>query len=307
MPQSQPRLDRTGVIYALGCYLTWGVVPLYWKLLKQVPAPELLAHRVIWSTLLYLGLVLARPSARRELRALLRTPRRLRGFLLSAALISANWGIYIHAVISGQVLESSLGYFINPLVNVALGRIFLGERLDLSRKLAFGIATLGVLQMVLTAGHIPWIALWLAMSFGVYGLVRKRNPADALVASSVEASLLAPVALVFLLWPAPGGAPGLGAGVFSRQGLELALLVFGGTVTAFPLYWFVQAARRLPLSSLGFFQYLAPLLQFTLAVAVFHEPFPASLARGFLLIWVALAVFTWGAVRARRVSLRARA
>jgi chloramphenicol-sensitive protein RarD len=288
----QANLDRGGVAYALGCYLSWGLVPLYWRMLKAVPAPEVLAHRVVWSALLFLFFVSLRPVSRRAFGQVLQKPSSWPVLVSSAILISLNWGIYIHAVTSGQVLESALGYFINPLVNVALGRLFLGERLGTSRKVAVVLAGLGVAQMVVNAGRVPWIALSLASSFGLYGLVRKKSPWDALTASSLEALLLVPVALAFLEW----GGPGL----LSRPQAELGLLVLGGAVTALPLFWFVQAARRLPLSALGFFQYLAPLLQFTLAVAVFREPLAPEIARGFLLVWLALGVFSWELFRGRK-------
>jgi chloramphenicol-sensitive protein RarD len=296
-----------GATFALLAYGSWGLVPLYWNLLKGIPSPEILSHRVLWSTALLLCLVAWKRQAT-GLRAAFGSRRALGVYLLSATLIGANWFIYVFAVTNGHVLESSLGYFINPLVNVALGVGFLKERLGRAQWLALGLAGAGVVWLVAAAGVFLWIALSLSLTFGFYGLVRKRAPLPSLLGSTLESALLAPLALVWLAWlmyagnshffatpQSPSGtAPIEGGVVFT----SVAMLV-GGAVTALPLLWFSEAAKRLSLTTLGFFQFVAPTLQFLLAVLVFREPFGASQAVAFGLIWSALAVNVGASLRAR--------
>ncbi len=282
-----------GVAYALAAYVSWGFLPLYFKLLRGLPPAYVVAQRVVWASLLFAALCAATGRAA-ALGAALRRPRALAALALSAALIAANWLLYVHAIASGRVLEASLGYFINPLLNVALGVLVLGERLERRRWAAVALAAVGVVSLsVGRAGGVPWLSLGLALSFGLYGLVRKRVELDTLVASSLEAFLLAPLGLAYVLFAGPG----------EQSGPTWALLVASGALTALPLYWFASAARLLPLSQLGFFQYISPSLQFLLAVVAFGEPFTARHARGFGCIWAALALAS--VVAYRRAPKRA--
>jgi chloramphenicol-sensitive protein RarD len=282
--------DRQGIYYATACYTTWGFVPVFWKLLLAVPHLEILAHRMIWTAVFFLCLTRLRLG--RGPRAIWRQAKpSWRALLLSAALISVNWGTYIHAVNSGRVLEASLGYFINPLVNVFLGWAILRERLNLRQWISVMLAAAGVLELALGSDRFPALALVLAITFGLYGLVRKRMPLEPLLASTVEAGLLVPVALGYLSFL-------LASRELAHPPREWLLLIAGGVVTALPLLWFAEAAKRLKLSTLGFFQYLSPSIQFALAVS-YGEPFTAVHAKAFACIWTALAIFcvdlAWGA------------
>jgi chloramphenicol-sensitive protein RarD len=283
-----------GAAYALGAYVAWGFLPLYLKLLRAWPPAYVVAHRVTWAALLFAALCAATGRARALGRALAR-PRALLVLGASACLIAVNWLLYVYAVSAGRVLEASLGYFINPLLNVALGVVLLGERLERPTLAAVALAAAGVVTLsVGRAGGVPWLSLGLAASFGLYGLVRKRVELDTLVASSAEALLLAPAALAYALVAGPS----------RHDGPTWALLVASGALTAVPLYWFASAARRLPLSLLGLFQYVSPSLQFLLAVLAFGEPFTARHARGFGCIWAALALASASAYRRGRPRAR---
>ncbi len=282
-----PRAERRrGLLLAFGAYGWWGVFPLYLKALKNVPAAEILCHRVLWGQL-FLLLLVAHTRRLPELRAAWRTPRTLRLLALSTLLIGVNWLAYIWAVVSGRVLESSLGYYINPLVNVLLGVAVLRERLDRPALAAVGIAALGVTWMAWSTGAPPWLALLLAVSFGLYGLLRKRAPVGALTGLAIETTLLLPAIVAWFLW-----SVGRGEVRFLRGDARLDLLLaLAGPVTAVPLLFFAGAARRLPLSLLGFVQYLSPSLQFLLAVTVFGEPLGGARLLGFAAIWSALVLY----------------
>lgn len=296
--ESDDSSARTGAIFALLCYGTWGLVPLYWHMLARVPAHEILAHRIVWSSVLLVGLL----AWKRQVGALGRALVSRRALLLactSAVLIAVNWGIYIFAVTHDRVLESSLGYFINPLVNVALGVLFLKESLTRAQTFALLLTLVGVANLVLRANTFPWIALSLSLTFGFYGLVRKVTPLPSLVGSSLESLVLTPIAAGFLLWL---GARGQGHFSVAADGREALLLILGGAVTALPLLWFSEAAKRLRLIILGFFQFLSPSLQFLIAVVVFHEPFTSVHAWSFACIWLALAVNVTAALRQHRAN-----
>ena len=292
---------RTGFLYALAAYLAWGFLPIYFKALRGVPALEVLAHRVVWSVVLLAVAVLAarRGAAVRE--AL--SPGR-RGLLAATAtLIAANWLLYIWAVQSGRIVEASLGYFVNPLVNVLLGVAFLGETLSRPQRIALGLAAAGVATLVVRLGAFPWVSILLALSFGLYGLLRKRAALDALGGLLAETALLAPLALAFLV--ARGAA---GTGAFGRTPATTLLLALAGVITALPLVWFAVGVRRLRLSTMGLIQYVAPTGQFLLGVVLYREPFTRAHAVAFALIWSSLALYTWDALaRARRVELAMRA
>ena len=286
-----------GTWIAAATFLLWGVMPLYWHLLKAVPSMQIVLHRIAWSAL-FVGAFLFWRDGSGWLRAALAQPR-LRGMLaLSGVLIAFNWGLYIWAVNAGHVVESALGYFINPLLNVLIGVVFLRERLRPLQWLSVAIATAGVLWLTVQHGRLPWIALALAASFALYGLIRKLVAVDSISGLGVESAYLLLPALALLAWsdaPAGGGFPsGYGAAASS-------LLVLSGIVTALPLIGFAYAVRRIPLASVGLMQYIAPTMQFLIGVFVLREPFDGMQLVGFALIWIALAVFAGeGLLRARR-------
>ncbi len=286
---------RAGLMLGVAAYLLWGVMPLYFKALAHVGPVEIVAHRIVWS-LVFLAVLIVLWRRWPATRAALANPRALGLLALTAALIAANWLIYVYAVVSGHVLESSLGYYLNPLVNVLLGVLLLKERLGRLQVAATLLAGAGVLVLAAGAGAGLWISLALAGTFAGYGFLRKIAPVDALEGLSIETVILAPVALGWLLW-----LEGTGAGGFLASGPTTALLLaLGGAVTAVPLLLFTAAARRLPYSTLGFLQYLAPSLQFLLAVLAFGEPLTRAHAICFGAIWTALALFTFDGLRAAR-------
>jgi chloramphenicol-sensitive protein RarD len=294
---SKERDAAVGVAYALLAYGLWGFSPIYFKAIHYVPALDVLGHRVVWSVLL-LAILLGLRGRLREMTALLRDFSRLRWLLVSAVLISANWGAYIWAVQSDRILEASLGYYINPLVSVFLGMLFLQETLRPWQWVAIALAGAGTLNMAVSLGTVPWLSLFLAFSFGLYGLVRKAAPVPPMLGLFVETLLVTPAALVFLLWLAAEGG-----GSFGRIDLYTDLmLVAASLVTALPLLWFTNAAKRLRLSTIGMFQYIAPTVQFVLAVFVFGEIFTIAHAVTFGLIWLALALYTFDVIRVQQRS-----
>jgi chloramphenicol-sensitive protein RarD len=278
---------QSGVFHAALAYVLWGLFPLYFRLLADVPALDVLVHRVVWS-LLFVLLVLA---ARRQwawLRETLGRPRVIAAFAASALLLSANWLTYIWAVTHGHVIDASLGYFITPLVNVLLGSTVLHERLRPLQWTAVGLAAVGVLWLAVQGGELPWIALVLAASFGGYGLMRKTAPLGALEGLALETMLLAPFAFALLAWDVahPGGS------FPSPAASTNLLLIAAGPITAVPLLLFAAGARRIRMTTLGLLQYLGPSIQFVLGVWLFAEPLSAARMVGFCLIWAALAVYS---------------
>jgi chloramphenicol-sensitive protein RarD len=295
------RRHRIGLLYAFGAFTAWGVVlPVYINALADVPVTEILAHRIVWGALLALALV-AGLGRGGELHQLL-APRTLALLLLSAMLVTINWVTYIYAVTSGHIVETSLGYFINPLVSVALGMLVLRERL---RPLQIGaciVATLGVAILAVATGSLPWIALTLAISFGFYGLVRKVVAVESLIGFTFEATILAPIAGVYLLWLAVTGQSSFGLAAPARD----ALLLGAGIVTALPLIWFAAAARKLPLTTIGLLQFTSPSATFILGVFAYGEPFSAAEAATFACIWLALLLYIADAVLAPLAVRRSR-
>ncbi len=291
---------HTGLLYALLAFGSWGLFPLYFALIATVPPLEVVLHRSVWS-LLFVLCVLAWQQRWAWLGETLRQPRRLALFAVSAALLAGNWLVYVLAVQTGRVAEASLGYFINPLVNVLLGVLVLHERLRPLQWLAVAVAACGVLWLTWQGGRLPWIALVLAGSFGLYGLMRKTAPLGALEGLALENLLLAPVAVPALLWWSFARDGVLVAGPASQIGW----LLVSGPLTALPLLWFAGAARRLKLATLGLVQYVSPTLQLVLAVWVFHEPFDAQRLAGFAMIWSALALVSADALGWRPGARRA--
>ncbi|MFF7015422.1 EamA family transporter RarD [Streptomyces sp. CS065A] len=287
--------QRAGLLYGVGAYGMWGIVPLFWPLLKPSGAIEILAHRMVWSLAVVGGALLV---VRRWawIGELARDRRKLGLISVAAATITVNWGLYIWAVNNGQVVEASLGYFINPLVTIAMGVLLLGERLRPVQWTAVATGLAAVLVLAIGYGRPPWISLILAFSFATYGLVKKKVDMGGLESLAAETAVLFLPALGFLLWlTATGGstftAGGAGHGV---------LLAATGIITAVPLICFGAAAVRVPLSTLGLLQYLAPVFQFGLGILYFHEEMPPERWAGFALVWLALSLLTWDALRNAR-------
>lgn len=286
---------RKGVVFGLSAYLLWGFLPVYFKLLGDVLPTEVVAQRVLWSVVFLAGLILVRRRWS-QLRAALGNPKALRILAVSALLIGVNWLIYIWAIGANHVLETSLGYFLNPLVNVVMGVLLLKERLTRAQGLAVGLAALGVAVLAVSAAAGLWISLALALSFASYGFLRKIAPVDSLEGLMVETMLLAPIAGLYLLWLGERAAFG------TEVDLSL-LLALGGVVTAVPLLLFAAGARRLRYSTLGLLQYVAPTIQFLLAVLAYGEPLTTAHLVCFALIWTGLAIYATDSLR--RVPPRA--
>ncbi|HEX2083603.1 MAG TPA: EamA family transporter RarD [Xanthomonadaceae bacterium] len=299
---STQRDTTAGLWIAAASFVAWGLMPLYWHLLKAVPSLQIVLHRIAWSAVFVCGWLILRQGSS-WLRGVLAQPRLAAMLAASGMLIAFNWGLYIWAVNAGHVVETSLGYFINPLLNVVIGVLFLRERLTRPQWLSVGIAATGVLWLTFNYGSFPWIALALAGSFALYGVIRKLAAVDSVVGMGVESAYLFLPALAWLLWNESHGAGGFGAGYGTWLS---ALLVASGVLTALPLVGFSFAVRRIPLSTVGLMQYIAPTLQFLIGVFAFHEPFDRDRAIGFVFIWVALAIFASdGLLRARRSAAAA--
>ncbi len=297
MIPTAPALHRPGLMAAIASYVLWGVFPLYWYLLKHVPSLQIISHRIVWCALFVVGFLVLREGWG-WLRTALSRPRVGWMLLASSLLISINWGIYIWAVTNGRVVDASLGYFINPLVNVLIGVLVLGERLNRAQWTAVALAGIGVLWLALLHGDPPWIALALAFSFAFYGLIRKVANVDAVPGLAIESLILLLPALVWLGW-----AQSQGVGAFGQTGWRSdALLVFGGALTALPLIGFAYGARRIPYSLVGILQYIAPTLQLISGVWLLGEDFTRTQALGFGCIWLALGIYALDGWRRSRLQ-----
>lgn len=285
---------RTGLLYAVGAYGLWGLVPLYFKAL-ECPPKEIVAHRVLWSALL-LGVVLTAFRRWPDFANVFRSRRTLLMLFASAYLVAANWYVYIYATTSGQITQASLGYFILPLVNVVAGIVLFGDRLRRPQAIALLIAAVGVLYLAISQGELPWIGLTLAVSFAMYGIVRKIVPVDGVVGLTVETVLLAPTALVLLLVWERAGDMTFGHGDHEQN----LLIAFSGVVTTLPLICFAQAVRMVSLVTVGVIQYMSPTIQLIVAVMVFGEPFARHHQISFGLIWFGLAIYVVDAMIAAR-------
>jgi chloramphenicol-sensitive protein RarD len=298
MTEVSPAEARRGLWVALAAFVVWGLMPLYWHLLKAVPSLQIVAHRVVWSALL-VAAWLGWTQGRGWLAKVLAQPRLARLLALSGLCIGVNWGLYIWAVNAGHVVETSLGYFINPLLNVVIGTLFLREHLRPVQWVSVAIAGAGVLWLTFNYGSFPWIALTLALSFGIYGLIRKLAAVDPIVGLGVENAVLLLPALGYVAFAEATGQ----GGFFGDWGAAIdALLLIGGALTALPLIGFSFAVRRVPLSTIGLMQYLAPTMQFLIGVLLFREPFDVDRAIGFALIWSALALFMADSLRRARAA-----
>jgi len=279
-----------GPIYALLAYGAWGFVPIYWKAVGIVPAPQMVAQRIVWS-LLTVSFFFINKDARQNLFAVLRSPKNILWMFGSAIFLSSNWLLFVYAVQQKWLLQVSLGYFINPLLNVVLGALILKERLNRLQIFAFVLAVLGVCVYGVGLQSFPLISILLALTFAFYGLMRKQAPVEPMVGLAIESLLLLPLAAVYLLYQWWQGQL-----VFDQQIQLAALIALSGPITSFPLLWFAHAARKLPLSTLGFFQYIAPTMQFALAVFLYREPFSTAHLGAFVCIWTALAVYVGNSI-----------
>jgi chloramphenicol-sensitive protein RarD len=282
------RETELGLLYTTGAFLLWGVVPVYWKMLQHVPAIEILAHRIVWG-LVFVSLWMTVRRRWPDLREVFGRPRTVAALLASTIFIATNWGLFIYAVVTDRVLATSLGYFINPLVNILLGLVVLHERLNQRQWTAVGLASFAVVLLTVQAGELPWISLVLPVSFGLYSLLRKTVRADAVVGLTFETAALTPLAVGLLLH-----RERLGVGALGHLGFKTDfLLVVAGAVTAVPLILFTLGVRRIRLSTAGLLQYIAPTCTFLLAVLIYGEPFSTAHAISFGLIWAALAIYSF--------------
>ena len=287
------RQATAGMVYGLAAFVTWGLLPLYFHALRAVPATQTLAHRIVWAAFVLTVILTVRRGWRGGVAAIGRGE--LRVFALTTVLLSTNWLVYIISVNTDRVLEASLGYFVTPLVNVALGIVVLGERLSRLQGVAIAVAASGVLTLMIGTGSAPWIPMTLALSFGTYGLLRKRLGVPPMMALFVETIVMLPVAVGYLVVLSVQNEA-----AFGRAPMDDAMLLGTGLVTAFPLVWFAHAARRLRLATLGTLQYVSPILGLVIAVWVFGEPFGRWHAVAFGAIWVSLAIYGYDAARRAR-------
>lgn len=292
--------SQQGLIYGFAAYMIWGLFPLYWALLQPASALEILAHRIAWSVLV-MGFLLVATRRIPQFKAIWADRRTSMILAVAAALVAVNWGTYIWGVNNGRVVETALGYFINPLVNVLMGVFLLGERLRRVQWLAVGVAFVAVLILTWDYGHPPWVALVLAFSFALYGLAKKKAAVEAIESLTFETSLLAPLAWGYLLYLGLSAQMSFGA----HGSTHAVLLASTGLATAIPLLLFGAAAIRVPLSSLGLLQYLAPVIQFLIGLVTFHEPMSHLRWIGFIVLWVALVIFTIEALNHHRRTLTA--
>ena len=288
-----------GFFFALGAYVFWGVQPMFMKLVAHVPAPEVVAHRIVWS-IPVAGVVLLLLGRTADLKAALRSPRTLLMAMITAALITFNWGIYVWAIAAGRAVETALGYYINPLVSVVMGAVLLGETLSRPQMAAVGLAALAVAILTVYAGGLPWVSLALAISFAVYGYLRKTLPIGPSQGFFLEVLILCLPALLYIAWLQMRGE-----GHFLPSApADIALLVLCGPVTAIPLLLFAFGAKLLRFSTIGIMQYIGPSIVLLIAVFVFGEPFGGVRAVAFGLIWIALAIYSWSMFFGRRAALK---
>lgn len=284
----------TGYIYTLQAFLAWGILPIYWKLLNSVPALEILAHRIFWSFIFLFAWLLW--TKQKRIWDLLKQKKTRKSLLLSSLLIGSNWGLYIYAVNSDQIIEASLGYYITPLMNIMLGMLVLKEKLDKLKLSALIIASLSVIYLTLDYGQFPWISIYLAISFSLYGLIKKTAGIEAMPALSIETLILTPIAAIFI-----GYKMILGSGaLFAGPNFIDIMFILSGVATTLPLYWFAKGAQRIPLSSVGFMQYIGPSIMLIIGIVMYGERFKQEQAIAFGLIWIALVLYTTSMIRNTR-------
>lgn len=288
---------RSGILYAIAAYSMWGVAPVYFKQIALIPATEILVHRIFWSVAVLVIFVIATGQYAKVKRALA-NKKVVQLLLLSGILLAGNWLLFIWAVNSGHILDASLGYYINPLLNVFLGRMFFAERLRKLQQWAVGLAIVGVSVLVVSYGQVPWIALILAGSFAIYGLLRKQAAVDSLPGLFIETSMMLPFALIY--WAAFGGAS---FNLYENEPLINLLLISGGIITTVPLLCFTAAAKRIMYSTLGFFQYIGPTIMFGIAVFLYDEPLSDARLLTFIFVWLALCLFSFDSYRSYRTKI----
>jgi chloramphenicol-sensitive protein RarD len=288
-----------GVLYGIGAYALWGFFPIYWKALHVVPALQVIGHRIGWSFILLLAYIVARGQWK-AFRVSAMNWRTVGIYSIAAILLSFNWLIYVWGVNAGFIVETSLGYYINPLLSVLLGVVFLRERLRPLQWIPVGLATIGVIYLTFAYGRLPWIALSLAFTFGFYGFVKKLSPLGSLHGLTLETGIVFPVALIYL------AILGLnGSGAFLNEGIQIDLFLIGaGLVTTIPLLMFASAAKQIPLTIVGLLQYIAPTIQFLIGVFIYKEAFDFSRLIGFSMVWVALIIFAVENYLANRVAVK---
>jgi chloramphenicol-sensitive protein RarD len=279
-------MDKKGILYGIGAYALWGFFPIYWKWLHHVPAVQVIGHRISWSFILLIVFIWFTKQWK-DFRSAALTSKTLGIYSVAAVLLTINWLVYVWGVNAGFIVETSLGYFINPLLSVLLGVIFLRERLRLAQWIPVGLATVGVIYLTIVYGRLPWIALSLAFSFGFYGFVKKLSPLGSLYGLTLETGIVFPIALIYLIFVGLNGT-----GAFLHEGaLTNILLIGAGIVTTIPLLMFASAAKQIPLTVVGLLQYIAPTLQFLIGVFIYKEPFDQAHLIGFAVVWVALIIF----------------
>lgn len=289
------REKSIGLMTAIAAYTLWGFLPVYWKVLGNVPALEVLSHRIIWS-LVFVTLIIGLGRQWGKIQPIIADRKQVRLIVLAAIMIALNWGLFIWAVQSNHLLDSSLGYYINPLIAVLLGVVIFKERLNLWQQLAIASAAIGVLILVIKAGKFPWLSFALALTFGIYGAIKKAVKATSLVGLALETAVLAPLALVFIV-----SRQAIGHGALGGSSLTVTLFLLGaGVATAIPLILFAFSAKRIPLSTLGITQYIAPTLMFLFGVFVYHEPFQFVNAVSFGFIWLAVVIYSLSQTRILR-------
>ncbi|NMH59905.1 EamA family transporter RarD [Alteromonas sp. MYP5] len=291
MSNDAEKRSRAGVLFAIAAYSMWGLAPMYFKLLQSMPAIEILMHRVVWSAVILAGLIVGFKQKAKVIKAL-RSRKVMTILLIAGLLLGANWLLFIWAINSNQLLDASLGYYINPLINILLGRLFLGEKLRPLQQVAVVLAILGVSVLVFSYGELPWIALVLAGTFGVYGLLRKQVDVDSLPGLFIETMMMLPFAVIFWVWFASPQSN------MAENSLEFnAILIAAGVVTTAPLLCFTAAARRIMYSTLGFFQYIGPTMMFILAVFLYGEPLEEARLITFAFVWTGLLLFSFDSLR----------
>ncbi len=288
MENTQENSYSIGTLYALAAFGLWGILPAYWKLLKEVPVGEILAHRIFWAFVFTNVLLYARGQWP-HLKLSMSSKNNRIAIICSAILVSVNWSIFIWAINTDQIIEASIGYYINPLFNILLGLLVLRERMNFWQYVSVIFASIGVIILTVRFGRIPWIALTLTVTFGLYGLLKKTMNVDSLIGLGIETLLISPFCLAFIMLKYMQGTGSFGISPL----LISVLLTLGGVVTALPLLWFAQAAKRIPLSRVGFLQYLAPTISLLLGVFIYHEPFTLTHMMSFGCIWAALALYSF--------------
>lgn len=289
---------KQGVFYAIAAYFMWGLLPLYWKVFQAMGAWEILAHRIVWSVV-FVAIIIIVTKRIRKLRESVSGAKMVGALIICSLLISANWLLYIWAVNNDQVMQTSLGYYMNPLITVLMGVIFLKEKMHVGQWISLALASCGVLYITIQYGEFPWVALSLALTFAFYGLAKKLVKLEAIIGLAWETFFVAPIALAYLLMIQINGTETVSALAW----WQVLLLTLAGVGTALPLYWFAQAAARLPLSMIGFIQYLSPTISLLSAIFLFHEPFTTTHMISFSLIWGALIIFTVSSIRKKPASV----